>query len=305
MPIKLTKQEFIDRANSIHSNKYDYNEIDYINNYTDIIINCPTHGKFKQRPGHHLSGIGCPACSNKHRPNTEQFIKKANQVHEGKYNYSKVNYINAYTKVCIICSVHGEFWQTPSNHLNGQGCVRCFRDSDKFTTKDFIQKAIEVHNNFYNYDKVKYTNSQYKIIITCPVHGDFEQEANSHLNGRGCPNCKASTGEIAIKAILDKHNIIYKSQYNLPEIVANYKIDFYLPEYRLLIEFHGKQHYEYISFFHDGDYTFEDQKRRDNLVRDAAIRFKYHYLEFNYKQLKQLSREQFEQLVISSVKNRA
>jgi len=304
MPIKLTKQEFINRANGIHSNKYNYNEIEYINNYTDILINCPIHGKFKQRPGHHLSGIGCPGCSNKYRPNTGEFIQKAISIHENRYDYTKVNYINNHTKVCIICSIHGEFWQTPSNHLNGQGCVKCFRVADKFTTKDFIEKSVEVHNNFYIYDKVQYINSQTKVIITCPVHGDFEQQANSHLNGRGCSNCKTSNGELAIKAILDKNNITYKTQYNLPEILTNYRVDFYLPDYRLLIEFHGKQHYEYISFFHDGAYTFEDQKRRDELVRDAAIRFKYHYLEFNYKQLKKLTKEEFEELVIKSIKNR-
>ena len=89
-------------------------------------------------------------------------------------------------------------------------------------------------------------------------------------------------------------------QYNIPEIVANYEIDFYLPEYRLLIEFHGRQHYEYIPFFHDGDYTFEDQKTRDEMVRDAAIRWKYNYIEFNYKHFN-LLKEQFGEFVITTI----
>lgn len=72
---------------------------------------------------------------------TEEFIKRAKEVHGNEYDYSKVEYVNAMTKVCIISKKYGEFWQTPMNHLKGFGV------NDKFhvTTNDFIQKAKKVH----------------------------------------------------------------------------------------------------------------------------------------------------------------
>ena len=59
------------------------------------------------------------------RSSKEEFIKRANEKHGDKYNYSKVDYVNNQAKVCIICPEHGEFWQTPNSHLNGVGCPKC------------------------------------------------------------------------------------------------------------------------------------------------------------------------------------
>lgn len=56
---------------------------------------------------------------------TEEFIKRARAIHGDKYDYSKVEYINIKTKVCIICPEHGEFWQVPAEHLRGRGCKDC------------------------------------------------------------------------------------------------------------------------------------------------------------------------------------
>ena len=52
----------------------------------------------------------------------DDFIKKSREVHGDKYDYSKVEYVKNHTKVCIICPKHGEFWQVPNSHLNGNGC---------------------------------------------------------------------------------------------------------------------------------------------------------------------------------------
>jgi hypothetical protein len=71
---------------------------------------------------------------------TETFIQRAREVHGDKYDYSKVNYINSYTKVEIICPIHGSFWQTPGHHLYGEGCKHCHR-KNFYTTEIFIQKA--------------------------------------------------------------------------------------------------------------------------------------------------------------------
>lgn len=124
---------------------------------------------------------------------TEEFIKKAQEVHGDRYDYSKVEYESMLTKVCIICKVHGEFLQSPKKHLSGQGCKECFRTSliNRYSLgKDkFIEKANAVHNGFYDYSKVNYVNAHTYVTISCPLHGPFKQLPSSHLRGHGCPTC--------------------------------------------------------------------------------------------------------------------
>ena len=292
--------EFINKANLKHNNKYNYSKAFYVNNRTKVIIICPEHGEFLMTPNNHLTGKGCSKCSGRYNYTTEEFIDKANKVHNFKFDYSKVNYKNTETKIVINCKHHGDFEQIPNNHLQGAGCPNCFGNK-KLNDKEFIEKAIEKHEGKYNYAETKYINNRTKIIIICKEHGKFLQTPSSHLNGNGCPNCNSSKGELTLEAIFKKFGIEFKQQYRVPEVVSNYEIDFYLPRYRLLVEFHGIQHYNYIPFFHDNGYTLSDQKRRDEMVRDYAIRFKYRYLEFNYKQLKHLTKEQFEEMVISKI----
>ena len=121
------------------------------------------------------------------RLTTEEFIQKAQEVH-GTYEYDKVVYVNSSTKVIITCQKHGDFEQTPNNHLAGQGCQICSGKA-KSNTEDFVQKAKKVHGTKYGYDKVVYKTNKTKVIITCQKHGNFEQTPNSHLKGAGCPTC--------------------------------------------------------------------------------------------------------------------
>lgn len=126
---------------------------------------------------------------------TEEFITKAREVHGDKYDYSKVEYVNSQTKVCIVCPIHGPFWQTPYSHLSGCGCSACYSDNrgknrkDRMTTEEFIKKAREIHGDTYSYDKTIYKNSKTPVIITCKIHGDFKQLPNNHLKGHGCKIC--------------------------------------------------------------------------------------------------------------------
>lgn len=120
---------------------------------------------------------------------TKKFIAKARKVHGDKYDYPNSKYKNCKEKVAISCPAHGEFYSTPDNHLRGKGCPDC-GGTKKMTTQDFINKAIEVHGNAYDYSKSKYTASRHKLEILCKEHGRFWQTANSHLCGHGCPNCR-------------------------------------------------------------------------------------------------------------------
>ena len=128
----MNKQErFIQRANAIHNNKYDYSKVNYKDCNTKVCIICPEHGEFWQTPKQHLKGYGCKKCasalsSSKRSSTKEDFIERAKLVHGDKYDYSKVEYVNNSTPVCIICPTHGEFYQSPKSHLNGSGCPKCF-----------------------------------------------------------------------------------------------------------------------------------------------------------------------------------
>ena len=124
---------------------------------------------------------------------TEEFIQKARDVHGDKYDYSKVEYVNSTTKVCIICPEHGEFWQKPHIHLQNKGCLICGRQrTATFHSKSqelFLKDAMKIHGNKYDYSKAEYVDSQTKVVIICPVHGEFTQFPSSHLQGNGCPKC--------------------------------------------------------------------------------------------------------------------
>ena len=125
---------------------YDYSKVNYINASTEVIIICPKHTEFTQTPRNHLQGHGCPICryiksTRKQTSTTEEFIEKSNKVHgKGTYDYSKVNYINSYTDVIIICQKHGEFTQKPHDHLNGRGCSKCNNNQGEMIVRNFLTK---------------------------------------------------------------------------------------------------------------------------------------------------------------------
>lgn len=124
MSKRKTTSEFISQAQVVHGNQYDYSKVTYVNSNTKVCIICPIHGEFLQTPDAHIRGQHCPKCMGKD-VTTGSFVGKARLKHGNKYDYSKVRYTNNSTKVCIICPEHGEFWQTPANHLRGSGCPEC------------------------------------------------------------------------------------------------------------------------------------------------------------------------------------
>lgn len=123
------------------------------------------------------------------RKTREEFIKECNIVHNNKYDYSKVEYINNKTKVCIICPEHGEFWQIPQDHTKGRGCTKC-NGGVSHTNKEWLKKFKNTHGEKYSYNigDVK-LSSDVKIEIICPIHGIFEQSCMNHSLGQGCPKC--------------------------------------------------------------------------------------------------------------------
>lgn len=207
MPIKLTTKEFIKKANIVHNNKFNYPN-EYIGSKIRLIIECPIHGLFKQKPNDHLTGHDCPKCSNKYKPTSEEFINKANIIHNSKYLYLS-EYISNKTKIDIKCPIHGLFQQSPHNHLKGQGCFKCGNISKLLTTNEFTEKAKLKHGGKYDYSLVEYKNNKDKIKIICKIHGQFVQSPQSHLEGNGCVKCRIPLISDFIKKARKIHGNVY------------------------------------------------------------------------------------------------
>ena len=289
---KKTTKEFISESIEIHGDTYDYSETEYFGYKKELYIICKIHGGFYQTPNVHLIGCGCQKCSNTATSNSEEFIKKAIEIHGDTYGYSEVDYTNTLIKVDIICKVHGLFKQLPHGHLKGRGCRKCgllmmgskMTGRDVSTTEAFIKKAIEVHGDKYGYSKVNYTMSKNKVNIICGVHGLFKQRPNSHLSGKKCPICKRSKGEEIISKYFDSKNIIYVEQKKIEECrnINRLPFDFYVPHLNLLIEYQGIQHYKAVGFF-GGQEGFKYRQKNDKIKRDFAKANGFRYLEISYK----------------------
>ena len=282
---KLTKDEFIKKANIIHNNKYDYSKVIYKNNKTKIIIICPIHGEFLQRPSHHLRNQNCPKCNIVLSINNN-FISKSILIHNNKYNYDKVIYKNNHTKVIIICYIHGEFLQTPKEHLRGSGCPKCF-GHPKSNIEEFINKSNIIHNNKYDYSKFIYINNHTKGIIICPIHGEFLQTPCSHLRGRSCSKCNFSIGELKIERYLKENNIKFENQKRFKDCRDKLPLpfDFYILELNMCIEFDGRQHFSFDDTW-GGEKEFILRQLHDKLKTEYCLNnniklFRIKYYELN------------------------
>lgn len=276
-----SREEFIFEAKNVHGNKYDYSMVKYINNHTKVCIICPIHGEFWQKPNDHLNGHGCPSCSNVAKYTTESFVRKAKEIHGNKYDYSKAVYVNAHTKVCIICPIHGEFWQMPYCHLQGDGCRKCQYSNlkNKFTSRKFIEKAKNIHGDRYDYSKVEYINSKTKVCIICKEHGEFWQTPNHHLRGVGCPSCQNSKLENKTSLLLMLKKIEYINKKHF-KWLGKQHLDFFLPRYNIAIECQGIQHF--CGWAHDIESLKHIQKwdkKKKQLCEENGI--KLYYINYN------------------------
>jgi very-short-patch-repair endonuclease len=266
-----TLEKFIDDAKLVHGDEYDYSLVEYVNQNIKISIKCKKEGHeiFKQKPTKHLQGDGCPKCGRiktitKQSSTKEYFIKKSKEAHPNKnYGYHKVDYNGDAKNVIIVCPLHGDFEQTAGNHLAGKGCQECANiataEKLKLSVEEFIERSNIVHNNFYGYEKVVYEGGKTKVIIVCPVHGDFPQNPSDHLHGKqGCPRCKnKNEGRLAI--ILNEIGVVHRNYR-----INNRYFDFYLPEYNLIIERDGEQHYgDIFRHISNKKKTFEQNHQND------------------------------------------
>ena len=202
----LTTEKFIIKAKKTHGDLYDYSRVEYKNCKTNVEIGCGEHGFYWQRPTRHTSGKHCPKCateeSRKSQTHTTKgFIKSAKAMHGDLYDYSRVDYKNATTKVEIGCEEHGFTWQRPIIHIQGVGCFKCghiIKGKHKsLSLENFIKRVRAVHGDLYDYSRVDYKTGNIDIEIGCEEHGFFWQLPRCHWRGSGCPECALARNNIA------------------------------------------------------------------------------------------------------------
>lgn len=312
---RLNKNNFVKLARQIHGNKYDYGKTIYVKAKEKVVITCPKHGDFEQRPQDHiLKACGCPKCKGEkitqvHSYTFQEFLKLAKEKFGDKYDYSKANYENYQkTPITIVCPIHGEFQTIPRTHITSiTGCPKCGREkaneSESSNTEEFIKRASKVHYNKYDYSKVEYIRNSEKVCIICPRHGEFWQTPANHLQGQGCPKCKLNSQSKVYGRLKEKFpnlDIIFEATNKVIPWIGSQRIDIYIPSLNIAIEYNGIQHYQEVEFFGGGGYLFDTQQR-DNIKRQKCsenncllIELKYNYTDEDFQSICNIISKQLE-----------
>ena len=190
--LKIATDKFLIKANNLNSNKYSYNMNTYLGSKNNMEITCPIHGMFLQRPSDHIQGQQCPKCASESGKNKitmkhDEFIKKVKELHSDKLDFTNSIYTSPNSDIEFSCIEHCNLEAKASTLLRGHGCYIC--SGARLNTQEFIKRAKKLHGDKYSYDKTVYKNTRTKVIINCPIHGDYLQLPSGHLDGRGCSGC--------------------------------------------------------------------------------------------------------------------
>jgi len=258
----------------VHGNKYDYSQYEFKGTAVNVIVICPEHGPFPISISNHLAGKGCRNCGIRKQADArtakpDEMVFKFNTIHNSKYNYEKMEWVNHHTEIIITCPKHGDFNQDPRNHLQGKGCPRCkaekMSEDRSHDTESFVKACKERHGDVYDYSEVDYTRSMTDVTIICREHGPFSQRPSHHISGAGCPRCiNKSEGRIA--KFLYLNFIIYR-QFK----IENRRFDFYLPDFDLIIERDGEQHYHGFYLLADDEKLESLEKNRQADIEKTAL----------------------------------
>lgn len=188
---KLTAQEYLNKAISVHGDIYDYSDTVYKNSREPVKIICKEHGAFFKNANSHLNGYGCNICSGKEL-SFKEFVDKSDNVHKGKYLYIEESFRGVNYPIDIICFEHGLFNQLAQSHLSGSGCAKCSR-SFQLTNPEFIKRVRLKFGDTYDCRLVNYTNKYTKVTLICSKHGPFNVIPNNlYRSDIACPICSGS-----------------------------------------------------------------------------------------------------------------
>lgn len=292
--LKYNTQSFIERAQKIHGNKYNYKKSIYVTSNDKIIVTCPKHGDFQIVVSEHWRGKECPKCGIEKRSlsqslTKEEFLRRAREKFGWKYEYDLSTYKNRYSLIKIKCPEHGEFWQKPRYHLEGLGCPKCGRlhanKSNSDSLEDFLEKAKKSHPTGYLFNKVKLEDFNDKVTITCKKHGDFKMKRSLFVFGQNCPKCTLINQMKLLQKLETRFpNLTFQWEYKA-DWLGRQRIDIFISELKVAIEYDGIQHFVPLEFF-GGKIEFEKRKKSDELKEQKCLKngVKLFRLKYNYKE---------------------
>jgi len=283
---KITTEIFKEKLKNVFNflKNEDLKKVNYINTETEVEIYCSKHEiYFKQRPSTLTIGKwACPCCIHEKnirlKQNKEKVFEQAAKIHNNKYIYFPEDYKGKKIKTKIYCPKHKFiFYQTMQCHINRkQKCPKCaLEDRIKKRRLSNEQALNLLKNDKYDYSLMEYKGYDHSIKIICKKCGNiFEQIFYNHLTGDGCPNCNNYKGEEKIIDYLNKNNIKFEHPKKYVDLkdVNLLSYDFYLPDYNLLIEYNGRQHYKFVEYFQKNLHNFHRQLHHDWLKRKYAIK---------------------------------
>lgn len=292
---------FLAKSREVHGEKYSYVKDSYINSQIKMSIRCKIHGIFQQTPTEHFKR-GCPRCGNEERGRArrmtyEIFVKKAREVHGDKYDYFDKNYITSQTKITISCKKHGDFLQSPNNHLRGHGCIFCTHVVQK-TTEKFIKEATELHNGEYDYSLTEYTKAHTKVVIICKIHGKFNMTPAHHVGGgEKCPKCYGKITKTTEEFIVEAKTIHGdKYTYDITEyITAKHKVLIFCPQHGKFLQrpfchlrgagcpkcSYSRGEAKICRILESMNIIYEPQKRFDECVNKRRLPFDFYIPSLN------------------------
>ena len=281
--LKAIKSQILNRGDSIDFSKIPNTKL---NKHTCYDVRCKLHNIWYKTTFELIQkGHGhCPICTKIKRRESKVlannvYISRLKERYGDKYDLSNVSYDGRLNRVKLKCKIHNIWFNAfPGNTLKKtfKGCPKCHLEwSKEFNTKTtdyFISKSKKIHGDKYDYSKSVYKSNSIPIEIICKKHGPFFQVPSTHYSGSGCPSCKSSKGENKIVNFLLKFGIKYYKEYRLNK---NYRFryDFYLPDYNILIEYHGEQHYKNVNWFKGTTFEkrLEYDKKKVNLARTHHV----------------------------------
>ncbi|GMM54199.1 hypothetical protein DAKH74_008150 [Maudiozyma humilis] len=265
-----TNESFIAKIMDIFGEDYKYDQVEYTSSHGNVKMTCKVHGSFTQAARHLLNKKGCSKCAS-----FQRWSSKGTDKFGGKYKYNILSFKTTNHDTIIKCEDHGFFTQNASEHTRAKmktPCPVCNANSRLTTVEQFIRKARLRHGDTYGYDAVVLGPDNIRSLVrifcrNCNLH--FEQVANNHLAGNGCPVCCESFGERAVRVVLDSTEEEYVAQKRFDglEDRGALRIDFFLPRLNLAIEFDGEQHFHPVERF-GGESRFRAQQRKDGLKTD-------------------------------------
>jgi hypothetical protein len=240
---RLTTEDVIQNFTNIHGDRYNYSNIEYVNNSTNVTIICSNHGSFQQSPASHLRGNGCQVCSGKKPHTTKEVVETFKKMYGDDYDYSMTDYKGALKKFKVLCKIHGEFETIYNNMLRGWACPECTARKKK-NSSEFLKRAKDVHGDEYDYSKVLYKNCNTKVEIICKTHGSFFQQPRIHTSGARCQKCERFTTSKIARNWLKTLNLpnlrTFDSplgEFTIPE--TRWRVDGYDDMTNTIYEFHG------------------------------------------------------------------